>query len=279
MYDRGTRTSFRCTRIILRFTSMNTFILIIFFVLFATGEGFARIKNGYSRQIQLTRSALRTLKLRLAAGGEISLRDRRRLEADMQSLITYISCYELTEELIARLKSISPTIFHEIENISDRKGRPTDVYIKLVPDEKARVNLKAATFVRQATGDADASCSENGRFSVSVDICISDNSLFLLSHEFGHIKYIVPNLAAYKEFYAKLYGRAKSFNLPYIGHGTKDQSGLTAREYEKIYRKDKASYRKNLGNELQGFVGLFSRLKKMHGNMDTHHDSVFAHLY
>jgi hypothetical protein len=263
----------------LRLSSMNSIILVIGFILFVTGDGFGRIKNGYTRQIQATKSALHTLKSRLAVGNELSVRERRQLEADMLSLITYISCYQLTEELIARLKRISPAIFRDIDNIEDSKGRPTDVYIKLVPYDKARVNLKAATFVSQATGDPDASCSEYGPFSLSVDICISDNALFLLSHELGHIKYIVPNLAAYKEFYARLYGRVKSSNLPYIGHGDKDQSGRTARQYEKIYRQDIASYRKNLAVELQGFVGLFSRLKKMHGNMDTHHDNAFAHLY
>ena len=143
----------------------------------------------------------------------------------MQSLINYISCYELTDVLIARMKLVSPAIFWEIENIKDKKGRPTDVYVKLVPDERARVNLKAATFISQAAEDVDASYTEYGPFSVSVDICIRDNSLFLLSHEFGHIKYIVPNLAAYKEFYNKLYGRAKYSNLPYIGHGHQDESG------------------------------------------------------
>jgi hypothetical protein len=258
---------------------MNLIILFIGFLFFTTGDGFARIRNGYSRQIQATRSALHTLKLRHAAGSDLSSGERRRLEAGMQSLINYISCYELTEVLIARMKIVSPAIFWEIENIKDKKGRPTDVYVKLVPAERARVNLKAATFVSQAVEDVDASFTEYGPFSVSVDICIRDNSLFLLSHEFGHIKYIVPNLAAYKEFYNKLYGRAKYFNLPYIGHGHQDQSGRTARQYEKIYCKDQMSYRKNLGGELQGFVGLYSRLKRMHGDMKTSQDTALAHLF
>lgn len=257
---------------------MNSIILIIVFFFFVTGEGFARIKNGYSRQIQGTRAALRNLKLQLATRSDISPVERRSLEANIRGLISYISCYELTEELIARMKRISPTIFWDIENIKDKKGRPTDVYVKLVPDERARINLKAASFLNQAD-DRDASCSEYGPFSVLVEVCISNNSLFLLSHEFGHIKYIIPNLAAYKEFYNKLYGRAKSVNLPYIGHGHRDESGRTARQFEKIYCQDQLSYRKNSRSDLQGFVRLFSRLKRMHGDMKTSHDNALAHVF
>jgi len=257
---------------------MNSIILVIGFLFFATGDAFARIRNGYSRQIQATRSALHTLKLRLTTGIDLSAGERRRLQVDMHCLINYISCYKLTEELIARMKIISPAIFWEIENIRDKKGRPTDVYVRLVPDERARINLKAATFVSQATKDVDASNTGYGPFSVSVDVCISDNALFLLSHEFGHIKYIVPNLAAYKEFYNKLYGRVKYTNLSYIGHGHQDQSGRTARQYEKMYRQDQASYRKNSCGELQGFVGLYSRLKKMHGDIDSDQNAL-AHSF
>lgn len=258
---------------------MNSIILIITFCFFATGEGFSRIKNGYGRQIQATRSALRNLKLQLTTRADISPLERRRLEANIGGLITYISCYELTEELIARFKTISPAIFWEIENIKDNKGRPTDVYIRLVPSEKARVNLKAATFLSQAADDKDANCSEYGPFSVLIDVCIRDNSLFLLSHEFGHIKYIIPNLAAYKEFYNSAYGRAKSLNLPYIGHGHRDQSGRAARVFEKMYRKDEVNYRKSLDRGLQSFVGLYSRLKRIHGDMETSHDNALAHLF
>jgi hypothetical protein len=258
---------------------MNPAILIISFVFFVTVEGFARIKNGYSRQIQPTRSALRNLKFQLTTRTDISPGERRRLEANIQGLITFISCYELTDELISRMKIISPAIYWDIENIKDKKGRSTDVYIRLVPAEKARVNLKAASFLSQAVDDKDASRSEYGPFTVSIDVCISDNSLFLLSHEFGHIKYIIPNLASYKQFYRNAYGLASVNNLSYIGHNHRDESGRIARQFERIYRENQATYRRNLGSDLLGFVSLYSRLKKMHRDMDTHHDSALAHLF
>jgi hypothetical protein len=257
---------------------MNAILLIIaFFVV--TGEGFSRIRNGYSRQIQATKSALHSLKLQLKTRSAISGRERRRLEAKIESLISYISCYELTEELIARMKTISPSIFWDIENIRDRKGRPTDVYIKLIPADRARVNLKAATFVSQSGDDQDACCSEYGPLSVRVEICIKSNSLFLLSHELGHLKYVIPNLAVYKEFYRWAYGRARSYNLPYIGHSPQDKSGRMARQFEERFRADEMNYSKNITGELQDFVGLYSRLKRMHRDLETHHDNAVAHIF
>jgi hypothetical protein len=177
------------------------------------------------------------------------------------------------------MKTVSPSIFWDIENIRDSKGRPTDVYIKLIPADKARVNLKAATFVSQSELDRDASCSEYGPFSASVEICIRDNSLFLLSHELGHLKYIIPNLVVYKEFYNTAYGRARSYNLPYIGHNPRDKSGRLARQFEERYRADEKNYNRNLVGELQDFVALYSRLKRMHRDIDTRHDSALARMF
>lgn len=263
----------------LSLSCMNPIMLIIPFFFFVAGEGFARIKNGYGRQIQASRSALRSLKLQLTTRTDVSTAERRRLEANIQSLITFISCYELTDALISRMKIISPAIYWDIETIKDKKGRPTDVYIRLVPAEKTRINLKAASFLSQAADDKDASCSEYGPFSVSVDVCIRDNSLFLLSHEFGHLKYIIPNLASYKQFYKNAYGLASVNNLPYIGHNHRDESGRLARQFERIYREDQANYRRNLGSDLLGFVSLYSRVKKMHNDMGTNHDNAMAHLF
>ena len=258
---------------------MNTVVIIASFIFLIAYDGVARIKNGYDRQIQATKSALHSIKLRLADASELSVEAQRALETEMRRLISYVSCYELTEELIVRLKTISPSIFWDVENITDKKGRATDVYIKLVPDDLTRINLKAASFVKQLVGDVDASCSEHGPFSVSVDICIRQNSLFLLCHELGHIKYIIPNLAAYKLFYRKAYGQAKYVNLSFIGHGHRDKSGLIARQFEKMYRADMARYKQNREGELQGFVSMYSRLKKTHGNPKGNNHSAIANVF
>ena len=132
---------------------MNTVVIIASFIFLIAYDGVARIKNGYDRQIQATKSALHSIKLRLADASELSVEAQRALETEMRRLISYVSCYELTEELIVRLKTISPSIFWDVENITDKKGRATDVYIKLVPDDLTRINLKAASFVKQLVGE------------------------------------------------------------------------------------------------------------------------------
>lgn len=258
---------------------MNTIVIIVSFVFLTAYDGLAKIKNGYGRRIEAARSALRTIKLRLADAEALSGNERQILERDMQGFISYVACYELTEEIIARLKKISPSIFWDVENITDRKGRPTDVYIKLVPDHLTTVNLKAASFVKQAKDDADASCSEHGPFTVAIEVCIRENSLFLLCHELGHIKYIIPNLEAYNIFYRKAYGQAKYSNIPYIGHNHRDNSGLIARKFEKIYREDMVSYKKSLGGELRNFVSLYSRLKKVHASLQRDDVNVIANVF
>jgi hypothetical protein len=50
-------------------------------------------------------------------------------------------------------------------------------------------------------------------------------------------------------------------------------------QYEGMYREDQGSYRKNHGVELHGFVGLYSRLKKMHSDVGNHHDNALADLF
>ncbi len=258
---------------------MNSIVLVVSLIFLVACDGFARIRNGYERQIQAAKSALHTIKLRLTNANNLSAQERNALETEVQRLASLVSCFELTEELIARLERISPAIYWDVENVTDKKGRPTDVYIKLVPDTRSRLNLKAASFVKQAIDDADACCSEHGPYSVAIDVCIRDNSLFLLCHELGHIKYIIPNLAAYKQFYRRVYGQPKYSNLPYIGHNRQDKSGLSARKFEHSHRKDMVDYKKSVGGELRSFVSLYSRLQRIHGNVKANHENIIANVF
>jgi hypothetical protein len=257
---------------------MNAIILIFVFWFSAASDLFGRIRNGYEQHLHTTRETLRALRTKLAAG-DLSFRDRMKAETEIEKLTTYLACYELTEELIGRMKSVSPGIFSDINAIKDKKGRPVDVYVKLVSKEKARLNLKAVTFIGPVLGDEDAGCSEYGPLSVSVEICIGDNALFLLSHEFGHIEYIVPNFASYKKFYQKRYGGARHFNLSYIGHGHHDQSGRSARLFEKLFLKDKAIYEQDHDVKPDGFVRLYSHLKKTHKKSDVTDATTVVHVF
>ena len=63
--------------------------------------------------------------------------------------------------------------------------------------------------------DKDAYVSEYGPFSVSIKVWIVTRALLVLSHEFGHVKYQVPNLASYLEFHRTHYMK---LHIYFIGH-------------------------------------------------------------
>ena len=191
----------------------------------------------------------------------MSLAERSRVKSQIENLICYISNYELTEELIHRLRIISPGIFMETDNLLDKRGRPTDIYVKLIPKESARIPLEAASFFAQAPLNEDANRSEYGDYSVAVDICFSDNAVFLLSQELGHIQYIVPNLATYCKFYNKHYANNR-ISLGYIGHLKFDPSGKSAKTFERRFVGDEKNYYKNGGKKQVTFYTLLIRSRK-----------------
>ena len=54
--------------------------------------------------------------------------------------------------------------------------------------------------------------------------------LTLLAHEFGHLKYIVPNISDYHEFYVENYSLNNGSQL--IGHSLNDASNKHARDFD-----------------------------------------------
>jgi hypothetical protein len=192
---------------------------------------------------------------------DMSLAQKLRIKSKIENLISYISYYELTEELIRQLRTVSPAIFTEIDNIEDKRGRPTDVYVKLIPKEKARIQLEGASFFEQSSVDEDANHSEYGDYSVSVEIWISNNALLLLSHELGHIKYIVPNLAGYAKYYDRYYAKNR-MQLRCIGHRPHDQSGKVANNFVKRFVEDRKIYSQHGERKTETFFSLLARIRK-----------------
>lgn len=248
---------------------MNTNCLVVILCVLSFNQLFGRIKNGYESQLQSNTLSLRKLNLLLLEDKDMSFIQRLRIKSEIENLINDITCYELTEELIHQLKMISPDTYFEMESIKDKRGRATDVYVKLIPRGKSKVNLRAASFLSQASADEDANYSEYGELSVSVEICIDNNALYLLSHELGHLSYIVPNLATYAKFYEKQYANSKASGLIYIGHGRRDLSGKLASTFERRYVHDRAIYLENGGKKPEVFVSHFIRIKRTIGNLEV----------
>jgi len=222
---------------------------------------FSKIINGYEPRIQEARISLNSFQNLLA--GEtydtLTFRQKSRLKTNMERVTAYISYYQLTEMLLERFKTIAPDIYHEVDNITDAKGRSTDVYVKFIPEEEMRFSLTGTADMSQAEDDPDACASTYGRHTVSINIAVHRKSLLQLAHEFGHIQHQVPNLATYVAYYQKAYGERGS-GIQCIGHRTNDLSGKNANTYEKRFAKQARAYYKT--NNVIPPLALFYEIKR-----------------
>jgi hypothetical protein len=254
-------------------------------LLFAIEALHARILNGYGTQLTNNKQCLENLRLMVLGNDSLSSEQRRRLKSKIADLIDFISLYEITEEAISQLKIVSPMIFHLSDSLKDKQGRPTDIYIKLVREERSRIPLAGANLLWQHAYDKDLSVSEFGTHTASIEVWICSNVLPLLSHELGHVIYIVPNLATYITFYNHAYWQVE--DISYVGHKHQDSSGKSADNFMTQFYNDWRTYRrlggiklesaslrlaaikKRLKNEMVGWENLAIRNKPA-AELDTH---------
>lgn len=231
---------------------------------------FCEIRNGYEHEILIMKESLKRLTEILTENKDLSADQRRRMESKAELLINHISFYDLTENLLNQFKIIAPKLYAEIDTISDRKGRPVHVYVRFVPVDATKVKAWGVTYLNHVKNDQDAYLSEYGEFTVSVKIWIVPRALLVLSHELGHVKYQIPNLASYMNFHKKNY---KDEVSNYIGHNHDDPSGKTAVQAEKLFRKEFAYYLKNTDEKIQNPVILLTKIRK---SMNPKHYAVVS---
>jgi hypothetical protein len=221
------------------------------------------MRNGYEKNINYVRESLSNYYHRLSTNKNLSASEKRKMKARMEELITYQSYYELTENLLNQFKVISPAIFNKIDSIKDAKGRPTDTYVQFIPREEGLVMPAGTTYMAQSNEDEDACHSEYGKQTVVVKVWVFDKALFVLSHELGHVDYQVPNLAAYTEYYKKVYPLFLT-ESSYIGHECNDSSGKNAKVFETMFKKDYMNFLKSRGrNEAPGSpLALIQQIRK-----------------
>jgi hypothetical protein len=238
----------------------TNFIFIALFVL-SFSQLFGKIRNGYETELLDAKESLRILTSLLLEDRRASYANKQRIKSEIENLVNHISCYELTQELLYQFRNVSPGMCTEIDNIKDKRGRSTDVYVRFITKNQSKLPFRAASFFGQASVDEDANLSRYGEYSVAVEICITEKSLLLLSHELGHVKYIVPNLASFHIFYNKNYVTG---NIAYhhMGHGPRDQSGKYAEAFEKKFCKDYKFYLRNGGEKLQSPFSILRKAKK-----------------
>ncbi len=209
-----------------------SFLLLILFV--SCNASFCEIRNGYENDILILKESLKNLTEILIEDEKLSNIQRRKIESKVETLVNHISFYDLTESLLDQFKIIAPKLYAEIDTISDRKGRPVHVYVRFVPVDATKVKAWGMTYLNHVEDDKDAYLSEYGAFTVSIKIWIVPKALQVLSHELGHVKYQIPNLASYMTFHKKCYQDEVS-NC--IGHNPADPSGKTRRRGRKIISK------------------------------------------
>ena len=135
-----------------------------------------------------------------------------------------------------------------------------DVYIKFVPIDGTSVKAWGLTYMDQSSDDKDAYQSEYGKFTVSVKVWIVRRALLVLAHELGHVKYQVPNLASYFEFYKKHYENTPAENS--LGHDDDDPSGKWATQFGKTFQKKYGDFVKISIVKIQNPLEVLARLKK-----------------
>jgi hypothetical protein len=239
---------------------MKKFSVLLALVVLSLNPLVGKIRNGYEPELLRAKESLRILTAILVEESDIPHSRRLRIKLQIEKMINHISCYALTEELLAKLRLISPAIYHEIDTIKDKRGRPTDVYVRFMPTEKAILPLEAVSFFAQGSADEDANLSIYGEYSVAVDICIESKSLLFFCHELGHVKYVVPNLASFRIFYSNNY-KARETEYKRMGHALRDPSGHYAEAFERRFLKDQASYLSNGGNKQKSPFTLIRRIK------------------
>lgn len=182
----------------------------------------------------------------------------------MRMSTEYISCYEITQNLLNEFKTIAPALYAEIAEIKDFKGRQTDVYVKLIPRDRSQVKAAGTTSLAHSAHDEHLYYSKYGNGTVLVIIWIINKALYVLAHELGHVLYQVPNLKSYLEFHKYNYG-GRGFNPNYVGHEPGDPSGKSAHMFEKRFRKYFASYLRS-GYKSPSTTMSFQRVKRKTAN-------------
>lgn len=220
-------------------------VVILFIFLYQPGLLRAEIKNGYEIELEETRQSLENINTMIKMEGRNNRERMIKLKKyliKLKKIEARQSIYsDKTRKLLLQLKEIDPTLFSEIDSIKDKKGNSTDVYVKVVPLNKGQ-EIHGSTNLDQYNFDEDMYSSNYGIKIASVIVADCFRSIFLLAHELGHVKYQVPNLAEYFNFYFKTYRNSVQSKK---GHARADQSGMSADETVKSFTQLYVSYRQS----------------------------------
>ena len=240
---------------------MKRYCLLFTVFILTMSNVFGKIKNGYEKDILQTRESLKRYSALLHASNNLTSYQRRKIEHRIDSLVSDISNYELTANLLEQFKVISPALYNEIDTLKDSRGKNVKVYVKFIPRVDAKIDVWGVTCMSPLGNDKEAYGSEYGKSTVSIKIWIANNALVVLAHELGHVKYQIPHFSTYMKYYRENY--ALNMDPAYtLGHSPDDLSGKSAAQYVKRFRKEYSYFLKMRKEKLQSPLILIDRIKK-----------------
>ena len=242
-------------------TTMKNYALTSLFCLLVLKSSFGAIKNGYESEIMSARQSLRSLYALLSSSKTLTTSRQQALNSKIDQHVDFISNYQLTAQLLEQFRLISPGLYDEIDSIKDKAGRTVDVYVKFVHANLLPQPLSALTRIGQHEDDEHRSTSEYGINTVSITVAIEKKSLRLLAHEFGHVKYLVPNISAYLKYFVT-YSRTIRPASPHLGHHPGDPSGRDAQAYETKFRREYFHFVKDKNTMIYNPLAVQQRTKK-----------------
>jgi hypothetical protein len=200
----------------------------------------AKIINGYEERLKTAELTMQNLeKIEPAGPGKYhqqQLEKRRRLLTEKAETVG--AWYRKTQAIIEMLRQIDPVLFHTINTLRDAEGNETDVYVEAVEYTGGR--YLGYSNLAQSDNNPHIYHSRFGEGTVSVVVTYRSvaRALWILIHELGHVRYQVPNLASYLEFYQQAYSKER-FKAR-AGHMTSDPSHKsvvkTIRSFRKLWR-------------------------------------------
>ncbi len=223
---------------------MPSFIATLLCLILSFSIANAKIINGYTNELKKAEMALKNLNA-LTQDTTLSRKKKNLLKRKIREIsIRKKRCtnyYQRTEALLLLLTKREPDLFFEIDNIMDAEGNLVDVYVRVVGDNVFSNGVVATTNLACDKGNPNIYVSEFGPKSVSVHIYKYGNPLMNLIHEFGHVRYQVPNLASYMEYYMLNYTENYiEKNGQKLGHKYDDPSHQSvAYTKKRHYKNDK----------------------------------------
>ena len=226
-------------------------ILLITMALIVCYSTKADIENGYQDELQVAEQSLKNLeelikKLTPQNSDEQFYKLKSHYLRAKRTYKHLSAYYSKTEELITLLLTKDPAFYSSIKSVRNFHGQVTHVYIRVMPVNRMRPGIFGSTNLEQTINDPHVYQSRYGLNTVSVHIreCSPSKQLELLVHELAHVKYQVPNLASYMEYFKQSYLGFKEYGA--YGHLKDDPSNQSvANEMiafrAKVYGKEKLS--------------------------------------